>query len=110
MMKWPLLKCPFCGGTLRNSDVLPGKPLLCPACGAKLQPARGQLRLSALVALCLSIAFAYVLGIRGPWLILAVVLFWFPVGIVWEFIFARIVPPRFEAYVPKDYNGSLFKD
>lgn len=109
-MKWPTLKCPFCGGILRNTEVYPGRPLVCPSCAAKLQHSRAQLRLSGLIALCITLALLYFLGIKRVWLVVATVLLWFPLCIVWEFVFVRIVPPRFEAYVPKDYKGGLFKN
>ena len=86
---------------MRSTDVRPGKPLVCPTCAAKLQPSRAQLRLSEVVALCLSIGLGYLLGLRGVWLAVFVVIFWFPVGMIWHFIFVRIAPPRFEAYEPR---------
>lgn len=103
-MKWPILKCPFCGGRLRNTELRIGKPLVCPTCAAKLQFSTSQINLDAVVGLLLSAALAYLMGIRGVWLIATTLLFWFPVGLIWEFVSWRIIPPRFEGYVPKGYD------
>jgi len=107
-MKWPTLKCPFCGGNLRNTDLRRGMPLVCPTCEAKLQYSKGQLWLSALIALCIDLAVLYLVGLRSLWLAVATILLWFPVCTVWEFVFVRIIPPRFEAYAPRGYKGGLF--
>ena len=97
-MRWPTLKCPFCQGILRNTDVYPGRPVVCPICEAKLQPSIGQGRLSALIGLCLTVAICYFLGVSREWFLVATVLLWFPVFVIWGFIFARMVPPRFETF------------
>jgi hypothetical protein len=83
-------------------------PVVCPTCLAKLQYSSGQLWLSAFVALCIDLAILYLIGLRGVWLAIATILLWFPVCVVWEFVFVRIVPPRFEAYTPKDSKNGLF--
>jgi len=107
-MKWPTLNCPFCGGTLRNTDVYPGRPIVCPDCKAQLQPSDRQMWLSGFIALCIVIAVLYLFDVSGVWLIVATILLWFPAYVIWAFVFVRIVPPRFEAYVPKDHKGGLF--
>ena len=61
-----------------------------------------QLYLSGLIALGLTVALTYFLGMRGFWLVGGIVLLWFPVALIWDFIFVRIVTPRFEAYGGKD--------
>jgi hypothetical protein len=81
---------------------------VCPTCAAQLQPSERQLWVSVAIALCISIALADVLRLTGIWFVVATVLLWFPVSIAWDFIFVRIVPPRFEAYIPKHYKGGLF--
>ncbi len=97
-MRWPTLKCPFCGGILPNTEVWPNRPLTCPTCSRQLQLEKRQGYFSALIALGLTVLLAYFSGLRGFWLIGASALLWFPVFLVWEFIFARIVPTRFEPY------------
>ena len=47
--------------------------------------------------------------LRGLWLGLATIVFWFPVLVAWNFIFPRIVPPRLEAYVPKETPSAKAK-
>jgi len=106
-MKWPVLRCPYCEGILRNTDVYPRHAIPCPTCGAKLQPSLRQGYLSGVIALCCTVAACYLVGLSGFWLILATVLFWFPVFVIWEFIFVRIAKPRFEAFDPPNDVISL---
>ncbi len=54
----------------------------------------------------LTLIFFYMLGLRGLRLIVATVVMWFPVLIVSTFLLDHIVPPRLEAYKPKDGSGS----
>lgn len=62
-----------------------------------------QLYLSALIAVGLTAVGCYIfLGLRGFWFGLATLILWFPVSVAWNFIFPRLVPPRLEAYIPKD--------
>jgi hypothetical protein len=109
-MNWPKLKCPFCGNILPNREVKPGSPLVCPSCSQKLQFAGGQLRLSVFVAIGLSIGMCFLLGLRDLWFLLATVLFWFPMLLIWEFIFVRIVPPKFELYDPEGRRSNKYRD
>lgn len=108
-MKWPTLKCPFCGGRLRNTELYPGRPIVCPDCGAELQPSDRQMWLYGLGALFTLMAVLYFLDVSGVWFIVATILLWFPVYLIWMFFFDRVFPPRFEAYVPKDYKGLFGK-
>jgi hypothetical protein len=107
-MKWPTLICPLCEGVLRNTDVYPGRPVVCPTCGAKLQLPVRRGRLEALIGLCITLAICYVLGLSPAWFAAATVLLWFPIFVTWGFILGRIVPPRFEAYKPQDSCESKF--
>src|SRR5580698_4098860 len=100
-MKWPTLKCPFCQGILRNTDVYPGKPVVCATCGAKLQPSIGQGRLLGLIGLCLTVIICYLLGLSGMWFAVATVLLWFPIFVVVGHIIGRVIPPRFETFDPQ---------
>jgi uncharacterized paraquat-inducible protein A len=104
-MKWPTLKCPFCSGLLRNTDLHRGEPIVCPSCDAKLQHSTSQMYVSALIALCIVVAVLYFLGVRGIGLTVGTVVLWFPAYVVWEFIYSRIVPTRFETHLPKHYRG-----
>jgi hypothetical protein len=106
MKCWPTLKCSSCGGILPNRDVRPGVPLVCPRCSRQLQPSQSQLRLSGLIAFGLTLVLCRFLGLRGLWLFGATILFWFPAYVVWDFVFVRVVPPKFETYVPKKSKDS----
>lgn len=72
--------------------------MVCPTCGAKLQPSIGQGRLSALIGLCFTVAICYFLGLSSEWFLIATILLWFPVFVICGFIIARVVPPRFETF------------
>jgi len=107
-MKWPALKCPFCGGMIPNPDMHADRPVVCPNCAARLQQSEGQIWLSALAALCISLGVAQLLNLSGVWFVVATVLLWPPALKIWhQRIFVRMVPPRLEAYVPKQYKGGL---
>jgi hypothetical protein len=97
-MNQPILKCPFCQGFLRNTNIYPGRPLVCGTCRAKLQRSIGQLRLSALVGLCFTVAICYFFGVSREWFLVATILLWFPVYVIWDSIFVRVTPPRFETF------------
>ena len=97
-----IFKCPFCGGIIPNTSLKIGQPVTCPSCSRLLQPARWQLTLSGVIAVGLTLAGCHILlGLRGVWLAAATLILWFPVLIVSDLIFCRIVPPRLVAYVPE---------
>src|SRR5579862_7768945 len=103
-----VFKCPFCGGVIRNEGLRIGQPAVtCPNCSRQLQSARWQLHLSGLIALGLTVAVCRIaLNLGGVRLLAATGMLWFPVYVVWDFIFLRILPPRFEAYVPEDTSST----
>lgn len=108
MKWWPRLECPFCQGVLRNTDVYPARPVVCPTCGAKLQPSIREGRLSGLIGLCLTLAICYLLGLSGVWFVVATILLWFPIFVIWGFFFVRLRRPRFETYDPQIGFGPKF--
>ncbi len=109
-MKWPTLTCPFCGERLPNEELRTGKPLVCPTCSEKLQPQMRQLQVSGTIALGLTVAACYLFGLRGLWLLGVVILLWFPIYVVWDFLFVRIVPPKFERYERREKYIDLHLD
>jgi hypothetical protein len=99
-MRWPILKCPFCGSILPNRQYHARTPLTCPGCSERLRLARWYLRLTSLSALVLTVVICLLFGLRRLWLLAAVILLWFPFGVVWNFLFAQIFQPKFERYPP----------
>src|SRR2546426_9611267 len=97
-MRRPTLKCPFCGSILPNREYKARRPLTCPGCSERLRLSRWYLHLNSLIALVLALLLCLFFGLRGLWLFLAVVLMWFPVAVVWDFLFGRIFSPKFERY------------
>lgn len=96
------LKCPFCGSVLPNRELRVGKPLKCPTCSKDLQFARWQLRVHGALALVVTVAVCYMVGLRGFALAAAVILFFVPMLILLLPLFNRISKPRFEEYQRKD--------
>lgn len=101
-MKWPILNCPFCDGRLRNAEIYPGRPIVCPDCKVKLQPSDRQMWLSGFIAFCIDLTIMYLGGLRDVPLGVATIFLWFPFYVICDFFFVRIVKPQFEPYVPKD--------
>ena len=99
-MRSPVLKCPFCHRIQQNIKLRVGKPIECFGCGAQLQLSISQGYSSAFVGLCIVVGVCFLLRLSLTWLVIAVILFWFPAFVLWNFIFVRIVPPRLERYVP----------
>jgi hypothetical protein len=81
--------------------VYPGRPVVCPTCGANLQPSTRRGRLEALIGLCFSVAICYLLGLSREWFLVTTILLWFPVFVVCGYLLGRIVPPVFEAFDPQ---------
>lgn len=104
----PRFKCPFCGATVPN-EYHAGQPLTCSGCGEKLQPSHRFLRFAFITALALTVIVSMALGFRG-WHLLAVsALLFVPINFGWMFIYVRVVPPRFERYVPPEDKDSKWK-
>jgi hypothetical protein len=94
-------KCPFCLGIIPNAQLKPVGPVTCPICLRQLQQAGWQLYLLGLIPVGLTVVLCRLAGLRGLKLFAGTVILLFPVGIVWSLIFHRIVPPKFQAYVPR---------
>ena len=108
-MRWrPLLKCPFCGGALRNEELYPGKPLVCPSCSQPLQIATWHAQLNGYIALVLTLILCLLLGFRGIQLFVSTVILWLPVRIIWAFVSIQIFGLRFESYTKEKAGISLF--
>jgi hypothetical protein len=65
------------------------------------------MRLSGVIALLLTIVACRFLGVRGFWLPVASIALWFPIYVIWDFAFVRIVSPKFEVYGRKDSGSHL---
>jgi hypothetical protein len=93
-----IFRCPFCSRAIANKHLTPQGPIICPNCSEQLRHSRWQLRLSGLLALGLTIALCWTFGIRGLWLFVVAILLWFPVYLLSDVAFVRIVPPKLERY------------
>jgi hypothetical protein len=63
------------------------------------------LRLTSLGGTVVTILLSFLLGERGFWLLVTIVVLWFPVSLLWTFLLNRVIPPPLEAYKPKDDPG-----
>ncbi len=97
-VRWPTLRCPFCGGVLRNHEYSGTKPIVCPSCSARLQLANSQVDLTNVVAVAIAIGSSYLLGFRGLRLVFLSILLFAPAFLLFGFFYSRFVPPKFEAY------------
>ncbi len=69
-----------------------------------------QLHVSGAIALGLTVAACYLFGLRGIRLLGVVILLWFPIYVAWDFLFVRIVPPKFERYERREKYIGLHLD
>jgi hypothetical protein len=84
-------------------------PVACPNCSRQLKYSRWQLNLSGLIALVLTAIACWGFGMRGFLFFASTIVLWFPVYVVWDLIFLRLVPPALEAYRDEDLRPSRRK-
>ena len=92
--------CPYCGTRLKQMAFR--RPFPCPNCGGILDASRrgwNWYRLAFGVVACL---LAYVLGLRGVFLVMAVLPIWFAVMGVTLFFLGLLMPPQ-----PRPYGGPI---
>ena len=109
-MRWPTLKCPFCGCALPNRQYKARQALTCPGCSRRLILARWYLNFTTAIAFILTLLVCWLFRIHGWWLLPGFVLLWFPTDLVWTFLFVRIIPPKFElSKAEPDNDLTLFR-
>lgn len=89
-MRWPTLKCPFCGAVLPRRDYNANVPTVCPGCGRQLRVANWYQNLLMSLGVALTLTACYVVGLRGWRLLLATALLFFPATVFTIFMFAQI--------------------
>jgi hypothetical protein len=94
--------CVKCGATLTPKEILAIGPFPCPTCHTQLQaPESYGAWVGYGSALVDGLVF-WALGVRSLYLVLAVLLAWFPtVRLVFNFV-KYVIPPKIEIYLPKD--------
>jgi hypothetical protein len=95
-MRMPRLVCPCCKTKLSNREFGTDKPFICPECLAELRLAPWYVAVISITALVLDIAACVFLGLRGITLVVVVILAWFPIDVVWNYVIALIFPSVFE--------------
>jgi hypothetical protein len=91
-MKGAWAKCPLCGAGIKRSCLKYGKPFPCPEC-QRLLVAPLHPGMAALVGGTALGLFAYALGARGTWLVVATCLLVLPGLMACAFLWTLFVPP-----------------
>jgi len=87
------LDCPDCSKRLRWAQIRFSKTIRCPWCGSSLLVPKSYSQWLALSNLCLTGGTAYGVGARGIVFLAAVVIGFFPVGMILSIIARRLLPP-----------------
>ena len=93
LMRPPILKCPYCHAVITGRYTA-GQPLVCESCHRRLMIAPWHLRITSLGGTVLTIFLCFILGIRGVRLLMAIVVLWFPISLIWTLLLNRLIPPR----------------
>jgi hypothetical protein len=94
--------CVKCGATLTTKEILAAGPFPCPTCHTQLQAAESYgVWVGYGSALVDGLVF-WALGVRSLYLVLAVILAWFPTVYVVVMYIKHIIRPKIEIYLPKD--------
>lgn len=97
---YPTLKCPLCGGILPNRQFHAGTPMTCPSCFRQVQLADWYRKLTFRGGIVITGILCYLLGFRGVWLFVAIMVGFFPGILLWAFVLAHTISTRFEPYPP----------
>lgn len=91
-----------CGATLTRKEILAAGPFPCPTCYTQLQAAESYgVWVGYGSALMNGLVF-WVFGVRSLYLVLAVILAWFPTVCLAVSLVKYVIPPKIEIYLPKD--------
>ena len=99
-------KCPFCGSRMPTEQYKFGQPWKCPSCSRPLQFSEAYGYVVEFLMAALIFVVLYALGVRGWYLLCALVL-WFPATVIVIGPLHRIIPPRLEPYRPIEWQFSL---
>src|ERR1039457_5825837 len=88
----PIL-CPVCGKSLIREQVRAGVVFKCPHCSATLRMSKYFVVIHTLSGALIAGLIAYFCGARGNRLVVATLLLWIPVFILWYAISTRFFPP-----------------
>jgi predicted RNA-binding Zn-ribbon protein involved in translation (DUF1610 family) len=87
------LTCTSCSRPLPLAVIDFRTPFECPSCGARVRVRRQYNQGLGVVSILATLGFAYVFGVQGVMLILAVILGFFPVAMLVSLIARRLIPP-----------------
>lgn len=94
--------CVKCGAALTPKEILGAGPFPCPTCHTQLQAAESYGVWVAYGSALVDGLLFWALGVRSLYLVLAVILAWFPTVCVVVIFIKYIIPPKIEIYLPKD--------
>lgn len=89
--------CPRCGAHVPSAHP-PGRPFVCPQCGAELQHEVRGARRGGYLALALACVIALAFGARGWWLLVWGLALWFPSILAIASVELRYFPPKLEPW------------
>lgn len=101
-MQGPLRTCVRCGAALRHRNIRPAGPFPCPACHTLLQAPESYIQWGFWGGISLAALLLVGLGFRGLHLLSAVLFAVVPVLYLEVFFLKYLIPPKIEAYLPKD--------
>jgi len=100
----PRVRCPACRGPISGFDIKAGKPIPCRSCGAYFRVAVWYHNLTSWSVFAIAVGLLYALGVSGWPLALGAALLWFPVYVLWLFLFGHILPLQLEECMPPDVD------
>jgi hypothetical protein len=103
-------KCPTCGTTLRDGEILPVGHFPCPACRTQLQASDSYSTWIVGVNTLACLVISYALGFRNLHLVYAVLLAWWPLLYLFVNVGRYIVPPKVEIAAPAKSTSEIVRD
>jgi len=98
-----MFKCPYCGAAITNKYIA-WESLTCQSCNRELVISSWYLKLGAWGGIVVTVLFCVLLGLQGLRLMIASVVLYFPITLLWSLALKRLFPPRLEASGFSDTN------
>jgi hypothetical protein len=106
-MKRSAPSCPVCGEPLALKSVVPVRPFPCSNCGAQLQESESYVQWTGWGSLLFVAAVFLASGLRGLYLVLAMLLAFYPTLYLDANYLKYIITPKIQIYLPKDATLNL---
>jgi DNA-directed RNA polymerase subunit RPC12/RpoP len=100
-----MIKCPACGGVLDRSKIKSTKPLKCPHCGQWVAVKMRTARWMPWVTLALVAVIAFGAGLRGVYLLIAILSGWVPALFVAYTMVGTMFSLELRTVTPEEANA-----